>query len=52
MRTRPPTFDGFGSGMEVEAWLLDLDRYFSMHPCSSNTKERCVIMHLHDFVMT
>lgn len=49
MRTHPPTFDGLGSGMEEKMWLLDLGRCFSMHQCSSNTKARCAIMHLHDF---
>lgn len=52
MRTHPPTFDGLGSGMEVETWLLDLGRCFVVHPCSSNTKERCAIMNLCDFATT
>lgn len=26
LRTRPPTFDGPGSGLEVETWLLDMGR--------------------------
>lgn len=45
-------FDGSSDGMEVETWLLDLNRCSSMHPYSSNTKAICVIMHLQDFALT
>lgn len=38
--------------MEVETWLLDIGRCFSMHQCSTNTKVRCAILHLHDFATT
>lgn len=49
LRSRPPNFDDSSNDMEVENWILDLGRHFSMHPCSSNTKDRCVIIHLHEF---
>lgn len=51
MRTHPP-FDGLGSGIEAQTWLLDLGRCFVVHSCSSNTKARCAIMHLCDFATT
>lgn len=52
LRSHPPMLDGSSNGLEVESWLLDLGRCFSMHPYGSNTKARCVIMHLHDFTST
>lgn len=52
LRARPPTFDGSGSGLEVETWLIDLTRCFAMHPYGSNTRARCAIMHLRGFSST
>lgn len=52
LRDRPPTFDGYGNGLEAKTWLLELGRFFSMHPYGSNTKARFVIMHLQDFTTT
>lgn len=52
LRARPPTFDGSSGGLEAETWLIDLDRFFSMHPYGSNTKARCSIMHLRGFSST
>lgn len=52
LRYHPPTFDGSSSGMEVETWLLDMGKCFTMYQYSSNTKARCVTMHLHDFSST
>lgn len=50
--SHPPIFDGLSSGLEVKTWLIDLDTFFSMHLYGSNTKERCVIMHLRAFAST
>lgn len=52
LRSRAPTFDGSSGGLEVETWLIYLDRCFSMHPYGSNTKVRCAIMHLRSFAST
>lgn len=52
LRARPPAFDGSGGGLEVETWMIDLDRCFAMHPYGSNTRARCAIMHLRGFAST
>lgn len=49
LRNHPPIFDGSGTIMKVETWLLELSRCFSMHPYRSNTKARCAIMYLREF---
>lgn len=49
MRSNPPFFDGKGTGLKSETWLINLDRCFAMYPYSSNTKVRCAIMHLESF---
>ncbi|XP_059064765.1 uncharacterized protein LOC131856844 [Cryptomeria japonica] len=51
LRSHPPTFDGLGTKLEAETWLIDLDRCFTMHLYGSNTV-RCTIMHLKDFAST
>lgn len=35
-----PNFHGNNSGLEVETWLIDLNRCFAMYPYGSNTKDR------------
>lgn len=52
LRSHPPTFDGSGTGLDAETWLIDLDSFFTMHLYGINTKVRCVIMHLRDFAST
>lgn len=52
LRAHPPIFYVFGGGLEVETWLIDLDRCFSMHPYGSNNNARCSIMHLRGFAST
>lgn len=52
LRSQPPTFEGSSSGLEVETWLIDLERSFAMHPYGSNTRARCAIMHLQGFAST
>jgi hypothetical protein len=38
-KAKSPTFDGeINKGEEVEAWLLDLKKYFGVHNYSDNTK--------------
>lgn len=49
MSSNPPFFDGKGTGLEVETWLISLDRCFIMYPYGSNTKVRCAIMHIESF---
>ncbi|XP_057817973.1 uncharacterized protein LOC131030994 [Cryptomeria japonica] len=49
MRSNPPFFDGKGTGLEVETWLISLDRCFIMYPYGRNTKARCAIMRLKSF---
>lgn len=49
MRSNPPFFNGMGTGLKAETWLIGLDRCFAMFPYSSNTKVRCAIMRLKKF---
>lgn len=46
--SKPPPFDGKGSGLKAETWLLDMERCFTMYPYSTNMRARCVIMQLRD----
>jgi hypothetical protein len=46
--SRPPPFDGKGSGLKAETWLLDMERCFTMYPYSTNMRARCAIMQLRD----
>jgi hypothetical protein len=43
----PSTFDGESrTGEEVEAWLLDINKYFQIYNYSSNMKVRMTIYNL------
>jgi hypothetical protein len=46
-KLKPPNFDGENKkGEEVEAWLLEIRKYFQLHNYSSNLEARVSIYHL------
>jgi len=46
-KVKPSTFDGESkAGEELEAWLLDIKKYFQIYNYSSNTKVRMAIFNL------
>ncbi|KAH9311766.1 hypothetical protein KI387_026801, partial [Taxus chinensis] len=48
-----PRFKGLStdSGDKAEAWLFNLQQYFGLHDCNSNTKARIVVYHLEEHVV-
>jgi hypothetical protein len=46
-KLKPPILDGdHRKGEDVEAWLLDVRKYFQLHNYSSNLEARFSIYHL------
>jgi hypothetical protein len=46
-KIKPATFDGeSGTGEEVEAWLLDIKKYFQIYDYSTNMKVKMAIYNL------
>jgi hypothetical protein len=46
-KVKPSTFDGESkTGEELEAWLLDIKKYFQIYNNSSNTNVRMAIFNL------
>jgi len=48
-RVKPPTFDGERkTGLEAEAWLLGINKYFRIYEYIENEKAKIVVFNLND----
>jgi hypothetical protein len=46
-KIKPPTFNGkYMKGEEVDAWLLEMKKYFQLHDYPSQVEDRISTYHL------